>query len=804
VEGETLQERLARGRIPLEDALPIARQIAEALEEAHEHGIVHRDLKPANVKLTPEGKVKVLDFGLARAFGGDGEASPSDTSRSPTLTREGTEAGVILGSAAYMSPEQARGRRVDRRADIWAFGVVLFEMLTGRRLFQGETVTDTLAAVLKTEPEWGLLPAETPPRVRELLRRCLERDPRQRLRDIGDARLELEPAVDMNQRIDAVAAPMPQLAHRLGLLVVAALLGGVALGVLVMMGRAGLRGEAAPSQRTWLEIAPPRQRFAFQPAPSISPDGRQVTFWAPDDSGKLGLWVRSLDAPAARLLPGTSWESRIGDWGCAAPFWSPDGRSLAFFAEGKLKRTDLDGGAPLTLADASNPRGGSWSPDGVIVFVPIPGRGAFRISASGGEPTRLPLPGLQVAWPHFLPDGRHLLLSDSESAQRGVVLATLDGTEVRLLSGLETRAEYSGGFLFFGNKGSLFAQPFEPQKRRLSGEPVRVADDLGFSFGEMSAYAFSVSRRGTLVYWSGPLQPLNQLTWFSRSGQRLGTVGEPDEIVGFALSPANDRLVVERHDAKRSAGGLWLVETATGVSSSLPSPVGWRAWFGATPVWAPSGDRVLFATFPGVWEQSLRGGTPERISDLYGWLLDVSADGTRVLLNRDDAETNADLWVLPLDGDRRPRACVRGKQREWGGRFSPDGQWITYLSDESGRFEAYVQSFPENGRPLRVSRDGATFAEWRGDGRELYYGSPDGTVMVASIETAGGASRVSAPRALFRAPTMFEPARRQLWASADGQRFLVSARVEDSTRQALTVLLDWRPASRGTERVTPP
>jgi eukaryotic-like serine/threonine-protein kinase len=789
VEGETLQGRLDRGRIPLDDALPIASQIAEALEEAHEHGIVHRDLKPANVKLTPEGQVKVLDFGLAKAFGVDGEASPSDASRSPTLTREGTEAGVIVGSAAYMSPEQARGKRVDRRADIWAFGVVLFEMLTGRRLFQGETVTDTLAAVLKTEPEWGLLPAETPARVQELLRRCLERDPKQRLRDVGDARLELQAALDPHDPGAAGIPVSPRPALRIGLLL-PVLGAGVVLGALLAAGL-GRFDAAAPAgaggAATWVEIGPPRERFAFHPAPAVSPDARNLAFWAPDENGKLALWIRPLDAPVARLLERAATGYTYG----VPPFWSPDGRSLAFFADGKLKRVDLSGGAPLTLADAVNPRGGTWGAGGVITFVPAAGQGVYRVSASGGDARPLPLRASYVAWPHFLPDGRHFLLTDPRGKGRGVVLAALDDAEARPLLALETRAEYADGHVFFGDKGRLFAQRFDLGQLALSGEPFRVADDLGLSFGEISAYAFSVSPRGTLVYWSGRSIPVTQLTWFSRSGQRLGTLGDPGEIISFAPSPTSQEVAFEGHDPKQGEGNVWLLQTATGVTSKLSPDLPGGRWAAGTPVWSPEGDRVFFVTFPGVAAQSLRGGEPEKLSDDFAWLLDVSPDGRNALLSKNDPATSGNIWLLPLHGGpSKPYIVTR--QNEDGGRFSPDGRWVAYLSDESGQDEVYVQSFPVTGRPVRISHRGGTGAEWRSDGKELYYRGPDDTLMVVAVESAGSQFRASPPRPLFRVATIFETPRRELWASADGQRFLVNARLEDTTRQTLTLVLDWK------------
>ena len=597
----------------------------------------------------------MLDFGLAKAFTGDAACgSSAELSQSPTLARTGTAAGLILGTAAYMSPEQARGRAVDKRADIWAFGVVLFEMLSGRRLFMGETVSDVLAAVLTREPDWAALPAGAPGHLRLLLRRCLERDPKNRMRDIGDARLELQAALDRHGP-DASLATTPARAPRAGVLL-AALGGGLLLGALLAVGVGrfdAAQARAATTATTWLEVGPPVGRFGIQTAPSISPDGRQIAFWAPNEAGQVSLWIRALDSPGARVLPGTTLE---GGYGGVPAFWSPDGRSLGFFAAGKLKRLDLDGGAALTLADATNPRGGCWGTTGVIVFVPAAGRPLYRISASGGEATPLPLSSAypNLSWPHCLPDGRHVLLT-VVGGDGGVWLTTLDGTEHRQLSKRTSRMEYADGHVFFGDKGSLFAQPFDERELMLSGEPVRVADSLGSSFGDLSAWAFSVSERGALVFWSGQFLPVTQLTWFSRTGRRLGTVGEPGAYVGFEPSPTGRQAAIERFDSKIGEVNIWLMDLSTGVASKFSSGPGRQAWSAGTPVWSPAGDRVLFATFPGVAAQSLRGGGPEKLLDDFGWLSDISPDGQHALLTKNDPVTSSDLWMLSFSGDKTPK-----------------------------------------------------------------------------------------------------------------------------------------------------
>ena len=546
---------------------------------------------------------------------------------------------------------------------------------------------------------------------------------------------------------------------------------------------------------TRLELSPPHQRFAFYPAPAVSPDGRQVAFWAPDEAGKVGLWVRSLESTVARLLPGTA-----GGLGLPA-FWSPDGRSLGFFADKKLKRIDLAGGNPIVLADAVNPRGGSWSVNGDIVFVPNPGKPAYRISAAGGEATAMNLstkPGFSVRFPHFLPDGQHFLLTGrSAAADDGVFVASLDGKEPRLLSKARSRMEYAGGHVFFGQAGSLFAQRFDEHKLALSGEPFRVAENLGFSFGDPRSFAFSVSVTGTIVCWSGPHLEVTQLTWFSRAGQRIETVGEPGEHAGFALSPTQQQVILERHDPKLGETNLWLWDIATKLGYAFTSgPNQGDVPVIGTPVWSPAGDRVLFSTFPGLCAQALRGGEQEKLFDDRGWLCDVSPDGRFALFAKSDPMTGYDLWLLPLAGEKIAKPFLATKQNEWVGRFSPDGRWVAYASDEKAatRAEIYVQSFPVLGRPVRISREGGGRPQWRHDGKELYFLNNDGKLLAATVDGGGETFQVTTlPQVLFATKTPTDSSRQQYQPSNDGERFLVNAQVEDAVPRQLTVVLNWKP-----------
>jgi serine/threonine protein kinase len=790
LEGEELRDQLNEGPLPQRKAIDYARQIASGLSAAHERGIVHRDLKPENIFVTREGRVKILDFGLAklkpmRAVGEVGSELPTKKAL--------TDPGTVMGTVGYMSPEQVRGQETDHRTDIFSFGAILYEMLSGRRAFHSDTMAETMTAILREEPE-ELTETNTKinPALEKIVQRCLEKKPERRFRSTSDLGFALEAlSTPSGSRLEATAfspvAGQSAVAWQRWKWAAIAL----AAVALVVLGWLALRPQPSSGDMpvTWLEIGPPHERFAVYPAPAISPDGRQIAFWAPDETGKDGLWVRSLDSPTARLLPGTTGYS-FG----VPPFWSPDGRSLGFFVDGRLKRIDLAGGTPLTLANAAEPRGGSWSADGVIIFVPAAAQPVHRVPASGGEATPLPLAPIQSAdfvWPHLLPDGRHFLVTIRGS---GIYVATLDAQEARQISKVESRAEYAGGYLFFGQTGSLFAQAFDEKRLALSGEPVRVVESLGFSFLDLSAFAFSVSSGGTLVYWSGTALPITQLTWFSRRAERLDTLGEPGEYGGFDLSPTGQQLVLERHDAVINEMNLWLMDATTGVGSKFTSGPSQALWKAGTPVWSPTGDRVFFVTFPGLASQPLRGGDAEKLFEDFGWLMDVSPDGHYALFQKNDPVTGLDLWLYPLIGDKTPGPYLVTKNSEGGeARFSPDGRWIVYVSGESGGVEVYVNSFPEPGRPVRVSTKGGVRPEWRSDGKEIYY-IWNKKLFAAAVNGGGAIFQASSPQPLFPINESYIGYRTHYHASADGSKFLVNSRVEDTEPRVLHVLLNWQAA----------
>ena len=502
VEGETLAQRLSKGALPVEEALGICRQIAEGLEAAHEKGVIHRDLKPANVMIAAGDKVKILDFGLAKAL--SGETQSVDASQSPTITEAMTQPGIVLGTAAYMSPEQAKGKAVDKRADIWAFGCILYECLTGKKTFEGETVTETLAAVLTREPEWEKVPAK----VRPMLRRCLERDPKKRLRDIGDAMPLLEGAPEL--------APVkrPWIAWGVGI---------VCLVIALALAVVHLREVPVEVPVMRLEVNTPATE---EPTSLVlSPDGRSLAFVASSE-GQQRLWLRPLDTVAAQPLAGTE--------GATLPFWSPDSRSIGFFAGDKLKRIDIAGGPPQVLASAIIGVGGTWNHDGVIVYAASPDTGLYRVQALGGEPTAITRlnPPSQVSHrlPQFLPDGHHLLFF-AEGADQGIYLASLDSADTRRLIAADSAAAYAPpGYLLFMRQGTLFAQRFDATREELAGDPVLVADSVAL-YSSRSDGGFSVSETGMLAYRKGGGAGLRRLAWFDRSGKEVGAVGGPTIMI---------------------------------------------------------------------------------------------------------------------------------------------------------------------------------------------------------------------------------------------------------------------------------
>ena len=648
VDGEDLSERIKRGAVPVDEALEIARQVAQALEEAHEKGIVHRDLKPANIAVTPDGKVKVLDFGLAKAYEGDTGEVSAELSQSPTLSRPATATGVILGTAAYMSPEQARGKKVDQRADIWAFGVVLYEMLSGRPLFIGETVSDVLAGVLRAEPDWSALPAEMPTSIRRLLQRCLKRDPKTRLRHAGDVLLEIDDAPETAAKVEDAAPPSALRQALPWVVALALLLLGVGLGKLVSDRVRGqervVRAEIPPPEGTNFHL------HHGSPGPAVlSPDGRKIAFSAIGADGTVRLYVRPLDSDDANVLEGTE--------GAEYPFGSPDSLSIAFFANGKLNRIDVTGGAPVPLCDARWGNGGSWGPDGVIVFAPDILTPIHRVSADGGD--SVPITKLNVdrgdnshRHPRFLPDGRHFLylarVPGKNFEDSWVMVGSVDGSVEKPLLNSSAAAAYASGRLLFMRGSVLMAQRFDPARLKLEGNAAPVARDVRTIAG--NAYAvFSADHGSTLLYQTGTGSIDRNLEWFTRDGSKVASLGDGAIYFYVALSPDAALAAVMIGDPSTGTPDLWVYE----IDRNLRTPITLDPGQDIGPVWHPDGLALAFGSNrkgpynlyrTTVFESS----EPELLFESEENKLPTSwsPDGKLLAFGRQGAETGWDIWIL--------------------------------------------------------------------------------------------------------------------------------------------------------------
>jgi eukaryotic-like serine/threonine-protein kinase len=780
VEGEDLSQRLARGAIPLDEALPIAKQIAEALEAAHEQGIIHRDLKPANIKIRPDGTVKVLDFGLAKAI--DPAGSSSSVSMSPTITSPAmTQAGAILGTAAYMSPEQARGKAVDKRADIWAFGAVLFEMLTGRRAFAGDDLAITLASVVMNDPAWATLAPATPWGVQQLLRRCLVKDPRQRMRDMGDVRLALEHAND--------PAPAPPADNRRGHLLVwaSAAIAVVSLAVAAF----ALWNQPTAVQQTAVRLTiplPAGQEITSYPA--ITPDGQTVAYVARQGTDEAQLYLRDLSSFEPRAVPGSS--------GAMQPFFSPDGRWVAFFAQGQLQKAEVSGGAPVRVAEALSPMGGTWNSDNTIIYAPSLGSGLVRIPAGGGTSESLTKPdagtqGYAHVLPQALPGGRRVLFSVWGGLARGAAVLSLDSGRWDVVlpttgfaSGMfEATSGSTGRILLVDQAAGIRAAPFDPAHPAPTSVDVSVLTDVYYDVENESRGWLDVSTTGTAVYAAGnPAR--TSLVWVGRDGRIEPLVKEQDLYRDVSLSPDGLKAVV-RHGLD-----MWIHDLQRGTRIRLTSNAG--ANF--LPLWSTDGARIVFASNrAGDWDiysQPADGSAPAQVL-LKGpydqFPSSMAPDGT-LLYHEIHPKTARDMWTLSPDGKT---SLLRGTPfNDMSGRFSPGPaggpRWIAYASDESGRYEVYVQSYPGGANRIPVSTGGGVLPRWSDDGKELFYIAGD-ALMAVAMRPDGS---FDAPRRLFdRSGFLVNPRFHSYAVSPDGKRFLMMQREPGSAPRQLNVILNW-------------
>jgi len=778
VDGATLAERIAQGPMALEEAVVLAKQIADGLEYAHERGIIHRDLKPANIKVTPDGQAKILDFGLAKALAGDG--AEGDIATSPTISVAATTAGVLLGTAGYMSPEQAKGKSVDRRADIWAFGCVLYEMLTGKPAFDGETITDKLAAVVRGEPELSQLPEKTPQRIRELVQRCLIKDPKQRLQAIGEARIALDQWLSHPEEENPATVGAAALSKKwiwiLGAVASTTTLLAITFGWMYR-NRAPTGGRVV---RSYTKAMPNSSFVVFGGTGAgfaLSPDGRQLAYVATISEGKVLLWVRPVDSMKARSLEGTD--------GAGFPFWSPDGRFIGFFAAGKLKKIEASGGPPLTICDAPEGRGGTWNHEGVLLFTPGLRFPIFRVSAAGGKPVAVT--ALDQAkheqshrWPFFLPDGRHFLylagepFTPKENPTNTVMVGSIDSKETKPLFSSYANAIYASGRLLFLRQNTLMAQPFDVQRLELIGDPVPIADPVLEDEGRVLGL-FSASDNGALTYIEGVGTADRQLNWFDRKGTKLGELMGPDAYTDVQISPDGKKVFFA---IGLSESDIWTYDLARGIKTRLTFGASTSVANNAVVV-SPDGRRMAYTSIRNgifsIFQRTTDGSGKEDLvvdgSSSTTYPNDWSPDGK--LLAYEVSNSGVwEIWMAPLSDSRKPYPFLRSQFSQLGPRFSPDGKFVTYFSTESGRPEVYVVPFPGPGGKWQVSAGGGTWPRWGRDGKEIFYRSPDNRIMSAEMKHGNNSFEIGTARALFETRT-YQRGGAVFDVSPDSQRFPV-------------------------------
>ena len=805
VDGETIADRIRRGALPLPEALAAARQIADALDVAHERGIVHRDLKPANIKVASSGLIKVLDFGLAKVAAAD--VTHRDASRAVTASVMATEDGRIVGTPAYMSPEQLRGQPIDKRIDIWAFGCVLYEMITGRAAFARQTISDAIAAILERDPDWDAV-AATPAPVRNLIKQCLAKDPRRRLRDIADARMRVDEILAESSSGTLMAVPAAASRRKSFWLWASAALGAAALAgaSLTLLLNTATAPLSPPAQFT-LSFAGQMPDLAVSSVPLPSPDGRHFVFIGTTERGARSLWIRAIESAEASAIPGTE--------GAQTAIWSPDGGWIGFFADRKLKKVPIGGGPPQTIASISGFQEASWGSAGVIIFRPSNREPLFRIAESGGQAA--PLTRLNEALgenshrgPTFLPDGRRFLYTSrcAVAANNALYLGSLDSPEIQRVMSAQSKALYlshgdGSDLLLYYRDGGLETRIFDADRNAL-GDPRPVIAGVDYNSAGIAAF-FQASADGRLIVVRPEGTAGSQLTWFDRDGRQTGTLGVPGALFQPRLSPKGDRVAFTRPDSRNGNRDVWTIEIERGIAAPLTrNPA--NDWH---PVWSSDGSQLLF--------NSDRAGRPEGVLYLKR-ALDASAEETQLLdVQSSPTDWSHDgRWIVMEGGfagpepggtvsilsrpDLKPKRLIGTASRHGATRFSRDGKWVAYSSDETGRFEVFVRPFANGSvgsEKIQISESGADFPVWRSDGREMYFMAEDATIHVVKTGTLRVDGPVPRPQALFRpcsgSAPQSPPMSGEFWGNPfdtlDGKRFIVNCTLRPALEYRL--LMNW-------------